>query len=81
MVTRFSCLISAVGIKTFMLYGMVIFSTVFAPSLVWCWASGCVMAILQACSALGAFVKINIPTRGTTVSENKKCRGEVCVGL
>jgi hypothetical protein len=32
-------------------------------------------------SALGAFVKINIPTRGTTASEAKKCRGEVCVGL
>jgi hypothetical protein len=41
MVTRFSCLISAGGIKTFMLGGVVIFSTKFAPSLVWCWASGC----------------------------------------
>jgi hypothetical protein len=78
MVTRFS-LISAIGIKAFMLRGMVIFSTKFAPSLVWCWASSCVMAILQACSALGASVKINIPTRGTTASENKKCGDEVYV--
>jgi hypothetical protein len=39
------------------------------------------MAILQACSALGAFVKINIPTRGTKPSENKVYGDEICVDM
>jgi hypothetical protein len=72
MVTGFSLLIRAVGIETFMLCGMLIFGTKFTPSLVWCWASGYVIAILQACCTLGTFVKINIPTRGTTASENNE---------